>query len=162
MYFSSGSYENIMFVYIQAAVENHTLSCIIKPWIEKPNDVIMLHYPKHLKLCIFSQTTLVLKIKIRYNFYLNSSSYWQIFNQYRSLSRTWTDYLHCDRSFGLIEKEKQKREKIVRPEERVHVIKNTSTNFVITFSYTRFIFKLLKHKKSVFKQRKIKFCIFLV
>lgn len=73
-------------------------------------------------------------------------------------------FLPCDRSFGLIEKEKRKRERIILPEQWVALVKNTSKNFIIIpVSQNMFLnfsdyFKG-QFKKNVINQRKVKFAV---
>lgn len=73
-------------------------------------------------------------------------------------------FLPCDRSFGLIEKEKRKRERIVLPEEWVSLVKNTCRKFEIVPVTQEMILNFSEHfsklfKKSVVNQRKQKFAI---
>lgn len=71
-------------------------------------------------------------------------------------------FLPCDRSFGLIEKEKRKRERIVLPAEWVQLVKNTSKNFTIIPITQDIFLNFSDHFKGLFKkmvtnQRKVKF-----
>lgn len=73
-------------------------------------------------------------------------------------------FLPCDRSFGLIEKEKRKRERIVLPEEWVALVKNTCRKFEIVPVTQETILNFSDHfnklfKKSVINNRKQKFSI---
>lgn len=73
-------------------------------------------------------------------------------------------FLPCDRSFGLIEKEKRKRERIVLPEEWVALVKNTCRKFEVIPVSQDIILNFSGHfsklfKKTVFNKRKHKFAI---
>lgn len=73
-------------------------------------------------------------------------------------------FLPCDRSFGLIEKEKRKRERIVLPEEWVALVKNTCRKFIVVPVSQKMILNFSAHfngtfKKCVSNQRKQKFGI---
>lgn len=71
-------------------------------------------------------------------------------------------FLPCDRNFGLIEKEKRKRERIVLPAEWVQLVKNTIKNFTIIPITQDIFLNFSDHFKGLFKKmvtnkRKVKF-----
>lgn len=73
-------------------------------------------------------------------------------------------FLPCDRSFGLIEKEKRKRERIYLPEEWVQLVKNTCRKFIVVPVSQDMILDFSGHFKGAFKttvsnKRKQKFGI---
>lgn len=61
-------------------------------------------------------------------------------------------FLPCDRSFGLIEKEKRKRERIVLPEEWVALVKNTCRKFVVVPVSQKMILNFSGHFNGAFKK----------
>lgn len=61
-------------------------------------------------------------------------------------------FLPCDRSFGLIEKEKRKRERIVLPEEWVALVKNTCRKFVMVPVSQKMILNFSGHFNGAFKK----------